>query len=172
MRNTDTTKASEGHKKWTENNKNKYNLNPKSCKSCGKLFSYEKRHHIFCDHSCSAKFNNIGVTRNPFRNKLCLVCQKIIYTKHERCKSCETKFKIENGIHVSSGTIRNYIIKIRGYICEECKNIEWRGNPIPLDLHHIDGDDTNNKNENLKLLCKNCHALTDNYCFKKARRKK
>lgn len=37
------------------------------------------------------------------------------------------------------------------------------GKPIPLDIHHIDGDFKNDKKENLKLLCKNCHAQTETY---------
>ena len=35
--------------------------------------------------------------------------------------------------------------------------------PIPLEVHHIDGDSLNNEMSNLKLLCPNCHAFTDNY---------
>lgn len=34
---------------------------------------------------------------------------------------------------------------------------------IPLELHHINGDHTDNRLENLQVLCPNCHALTDNY---------
>lgn len=34
---------------------------------------------------------------------------------------------------------------------------------VPLQIHHIDGDCLNNKEENLQLLCPNCHSLTDNY---------
>lgn len=49
------------------------------------------------------------------------------------------------------------------YICEKCKNTEWLGNKIPLELHHIDGNTKNNSLDNLELLCPNCHALTDNY---------
>ena len=32
-----------------------------------------------------------------------------------------------------------------------------------LELHHIDGNHSNNELSNLTLLCPNCHALTDNY---------
>lgn len=31
-------------------------------------------------------------------------------------------------------------------------------------LHHIDGDETNNELSNLQMLCPNCHSQTDNYC--------
>jgi 5-methylcytosine-specific restriction endonuclease McrA len=42
--------------------------------------------------------------------------------------------------------------------CEICLNSEWMGLPIPLELHHIDGDHTNNRLENLQVLCPTCHA--------------
>jgi len=47
--------------------------------------------------------------------------------------------------------------------CERCRLSEWLGVPIPLELHHVDGNRTNNALSNLALLCPNCHALTDNY---------
>ena len=47
--------------------------------------------------------------------------------------------------------------------CERCGSAQWLGRPIPLELHHNDGDKTNNLLRNLELLCPNCHALTDNY---------
>ena len=52
------------------------------------------------------------------------------------------------------------------YKCECCKNTEWLGQPIKLELHHIDGNPSNNTKENIQLLCPNCHAYTDNYCGK------
>lgn len=47
--------------------------------------------------------------------------------------------------------------------CERCGNAEWMGKPIPLELHHKDGDRTNNRIENIELLCPNSHAATENY---------
>ncbi|MBK6998271.1 MAG: HNH endonuclease [Lewinellaceae bacterium] len=47
--------------------------------------------------------------------------------------------------------------------CENCDLTEWLASPIPLELHHKDGNRYNNAIENLLLLCPNCHALTDNY---------
>jgi 5-methylcytosine-specific restriction endonuclease McrA len=37
------------------------------------------------------------------------------------------------------------------------------GQPINLEVHHIDGDRTNNSLENLQLLCPNCHSYTTNF---------
>jgi hypothetical protein len=47
--------------------------------------------------------------------------------------------------------------------CERCGGTEWLGGLMPLELHHRDGDRTNNTLANIELLCPNCHALTDNY---------
>ena len=47
--------------------------------------------------------------------------------------------------------------------CERCGLSEWLGEPIPLEIHHINGWNTDNRIENLQLLCPNCHALTGNY---------
>ncbi len=47
--------------------------------------------------------------------------------------------------------------------CEVCGLTEWMGKPIPLEIHHINGKNTDNRMENLQLLCPNCHALTSNY---------
>ena len=47
--------------------------------------------------------------------------------------------------------------------CEVCELTEWLGNPIPLELDHIDGNKHNNNLSNLRILCPNCHALTPTY---------
>ena len=47
--------------------------------------------------------------------------------------------------------------------CEKCGLEIWQGQPIPLEIHHVNGDNTDNRLENLLLLCPNCHALTNNY---------
>lgn len=50
--------------------------------------------------------------------------------------------------------------------CECCGSTDWMGKPINLQLHHINGDNTDNRLENLQILCPNCHSYTDNYCGK------
>ena len=53
--------------------------------------------------------------------------------------------------------------------CQECGTSEWNGKKLVLELHHKDGDNTNNKVENLTFLCPNCHSLTENHRNKKRR---
>ncbi len=51
--------------------------------------------------------------------------------------------------------------------CEECGLTEWRGRPLSLALHHVNGDGLDNRLENLALLCPNCHSQTPNFSGKK-----
>lgn len=61
--------------------------------------------------------------------------------------------------------LKFHLIKnnLKQHRCENCKNSEWLSNPIPIELHHIDGNNQNNDLNNLQILCPNCHALTPNY---------
>jgi hypothetical protein len=47
--------------------------------------------------------------------------------------------------------------------CRECGIDDWRGRPLSLELHHINGDGQDNRLENLALLCPNCHSQTDSW---------
>lgn len=113
----------------------------------------------------------------------CLNCDIEYYSRNKNSKYCSQKCKNDynrqmkindwlNGKHDGSrgktGTaywIKEYLIDKHGEKCMECgwdvKNKYT--NKIPIELEHIDGDFTNNKEENLKLLCPNCHSLTSTY---------
>jgi 5-methylcytosine-specific restriction endonuclease McrA len=60
-------------------------------------------------------------------------------------------------------TSKTHLIKERGHKCETCHNQFWLNKLIVLEIHHIDGNKTNNEYDNLKLLCPNCHSCTDNW---------
>ena len=66
---------------------------------------------------------------------------------------------------IQSNKVRIKLLK-EGYKepkCERCNLTHWLNYPIPLELHHKDGNRHNNVLENYELLCPNCHALTDTY---------
>ncbi len=65
--------------------------------------------------------------------------------------------------YTKAHSLKPHIIKKRGHKCEICLGTSWLNNLIPLEIHHIDGNRTNNDYINLQLLCCNCHATTDNW---------
>ena len=160
-----------------------YLKNPKHCLFCAKQIAYEKRFNKFCNRSCSASYNNQGIRRHGEPpNKTCLSCgTKLVRHQKKYCSaSCQNNFRyyqflkdwksgIENGVRFHGDSTSAYI---KRYLWEKysgrCAKCGWcETNPyskrIPLEIEHIDGDATNNKEENLTLLCPNCHALTATY---------
>ncbi|MGW4617715.1 HNH endonuclease [Streptomyces sp. NPDC004592] len=49
--------------------------------------------------------------------------------------------------------------------CDECGTPpEWHGRPMRLEIDHVNGDWSDDRRENLRLLCPNCHATTNTWC--------
>ena len=110
------------------------------CKFCGKEIP---KNRSFCSSKC----------QGGYRTKECLE----EWQNGERT-GISGEYKIAD-------YVRNYMLKKADYKCEKCG---WgKINPftgkIPLEIHHIDGDYTNTVEENLQVLCPNCHALTNNF---------
>lgn len=67
---------------------------------------------------------------------------------------------------VSQKVLRGYVERhqILPYVCSQCGcDGHWQNGEIALEIHHINGINTDNRIENLQYLCPNCHALTENY---------
>ena len=62
----------------------------------------------------------------------------------------------------SSHILRKRLLSdgLKDDICEKCQQTHWMGLKIPLELHHINHNPSDNNISNLQILCPNCHSLT------------
>lgn len=73
---------------------------------------------------------------------------------------------VNNSKYGGSGTaLKKKLFKAGLFIkkCYKCNLTKWLNQPISLELEHINGNNSDNRIENLTLLCPNCHAQTDTY---------
>ena len=125
----------------TENNKEviKRDYTPNYCLCCGK----ETPNLKFCSVDCQKQYEYEQYIKDWKEGK-------------------EDGLKGEYGISVR---IKRYFLEKYNNSCQCCG---WnKENPfthkVPLELHHIDGNYKNNSEDNLQLLCPNCHSLTETY---------
>lgn len=152
----------------------RYNENPRYCNACNAKLSYERRHNKFCDHRCSAIYNNALKER---KEKICVHCGSIIrdykfWQTRKYCSSqCQANYQwhqakvkfVENGRISSKVGAKRYLAEIHGKKCSICGIDEWMGQPVLLILDHVDGDATNCAIDNLRLVCSNCDAQLPTY---------
>lgn len=69
------------------------------------------------------------------------------------------EFKPFEGL-LKTESIKKRLILELGHICTKCGLSSWMGQPITLELEHIDGNNRNHERSNLTLLCPNCHSQT------------
>lgn len=115
--------------------------------------------------------------------KVCLNCGKELIGDKKRnkycCQQCQLDYQYKQyierwkngqesgrkGKYEVSNHIRRYLFEKYNNSCQKCgwNKINLITGNIPLQIHHIDGDCLNNSEDNLELLCPNCHSLTDTY---------
>lgn len=82
-----------------------------------------------------------------------------------------TEVLVENSTYTRFSLKKRLVQEgILNYACAECGLSEWRGQRLSLHLDHINGNPTDNRLPNLRLLCPNCHSLTETYCGKNKKR--
>jgi hypothetical protein len=142
------------------------------CGTCG----IETKNHKFCSKTCAQITTN---ATHPRRKRkplpICPCCGVECSTRGRTYCSdtCKTQVLLADWVAGKSQpkTIaslkRRYLYVTRGEKCEICGWCEVHpilGYP-PLQIDHIDGNDSNHALENLRILCPNCHALTSTWGF-------
>jgi hypothetical protein len=112
------------------------------CKNCNKLLT--RQTGIYCTQACQHAFNRAEWLQRWLTD----------FTFNPTNKHGELPERV-----------RYSLISLRREKCEQCG---WcvrhpLTGKIPVQVHHNDGNDCNNRPENLKLLCPNCHSLTPNW---------
>ena len=154
------------------------------CLQCSRSTTNPK----FCSRSCSATYNNslrVKIARG-YKVK-CKNCKTVIYripgshcvvvkrgevvSNHFCNNSCQAEYSIklsQKRVRATkeantSADARRYLLQKHGHKCAICGRTTWNKEPIPLELDHKNGDSTNGKISNLRLICPNCHAQTPTY---------
>ncbi|MEV6502527.1 HNH endonuclease [Streptomyces prunicolor] len=92
---------------------------------------------------------------------------------HQRGKPSAAAKRPEDVLVQHDGKRRTKTSLLRRALCdigvpEQCARCgadpEWLGKPMTLEVDHINGDWSDDRQENLRLLCPNCHAITSTWC--------
>jgi protein-arginine kinase activator protein McsA len=111
------------------------------CRNCGTTFNKPSPKQIYCSFGCSVEDKNKKKYEDYINNQ-------------------------ENYCNVGAGIkwLKKYFLVDQNNKCDIC-GIDnfWNGKPLIFVMDHIDGDASNNKRDNLRLICHNCDSQLDTY---------
>jgi 5-methylcytosine-specific restriction endonuclease McrA len=85
---------------------------------------------------------------------------------------CQGEFSVKQRLTENSNyskSIRKYILSIRAEVCEECGQTNVHNDKhLTLQIDHVNGNNKDNRVENLRVICPNCHTQTHNWGVKNA----
>lgn len=117
-----------------------------------------------------ARVRLLGIDTSHFKGKLW--SKGLTKEDHPSLKSAGLKTRIpneelfvENAVPFSGSRLTRRLVDDFGwqYKCSCCGINEWCGKPLTLHLDHINGVHNDNRFENLRFLCPNCHQQTDTW---------
>ncbi|MGO4446940.1 HNH endonuclease [Mycobacterium sp. 2YAF39] len=111
----------------------------RQCRGCGSELS-KRSQKIYCGNACQQSFRRKSSTSRWL-------------------ESGEATIATSRGHH-----IREYLANAQSGCCAICGGASvWLALPLALVMDHIDGDPTNNRRENLRLVCPNCDSQLPTY---------
>jgi Zn finger protein HypA/HybF involved in hydrogenase expression len=150
--------------------------------SCGKEFeSYRSLNGHKSIHREGGRYSVSRIKRNASTILVhyCINCKNEFKhsptTMNKYCSnSCQKDFESKERIKkwLSTGDTntvcfpawaKRYLLESRGSSCEHCGISTWNSMPLVLECDHTDGNPYNNKIDNLRLLCPNCHSQTPSF---------